>query len=457
MSAARHESSRTVVRVAAAAACAIAGLTLLGWAADFGPLVRPVSVMPMAPLTACAVLALAVGLWALSAEPVQRRAAHAAGAIAVVAGVAGIADSVLGSGTAVDRLLFGVNARMPLVTGLAMVVLGAAVVLAGRDRSVVGWAAAVAGAIGAGALVGFLLGVPIFVGRTHSVQMSWQSAVCVSLVAVGLAAVHPVQGVARLLGDRGLAGRFARLGLLAAVGMPVGAGTLSMAGARVGWFSYSVAAWVLTLAAVAGLTVVTAVAADRLHRDDLARSEYERQLTELATRDPLTGAYNRRHFATEAERAVARARRYGERAAVAVVDLDFFKEVNDTWGHAAGDEALVRVYRALRARLRSSDVLGRIGGDEFAALITHVDGSTAEHVAADMGNAIATVADELAAEGRPSRLAASVGVAPVDPERPIDAHALIDLADRDMYRNKRLGRTATSGSSGEAARPHRAR
>ena len=120
-----------------------------------------------------------------------------------------------------------------------------------------------------------------------------------------------------------------------------------------------------------------------------------------------------------------------------MIDLDHFKEINDSWGHAAGDEALVRSYRALRSRLRSSDVLGRIGGDEFAALVLHVDETAALQVAGEMRDAVARVGMELAAEGRPNRLSASVGIAPLGVDDPRDVDALIDLADQRMYLAKR--------------------
>src|SRR3954470_622364 len=430
-------SSRTFVRAAALAAGGIALFTLLGWAAGIAAVVHPAWVAPMAPLTACAVLACAVGVWGLADGRVAGLA-RAAGAIAALAGLAGTADSLLASGTEVNRLLFGANVRMPPLTGLAVVVLGIAIALDERARRGVHWAALAAGLVGAGALAGFLLGVPLFVGTSRAVQMSWQAAVCVSLIGIGLAAADPERGAVRLLGDHGVAGRFARGGLVSAVAIPVGAGTLTTAAARAGWISYAVGAWTLTLAAAAGLTVVTAVAAQRLQREDRARSEHERQLTELAIRDPLTGAYNRRHFATEAERAIARAHRYGERAAVAVLDLDHFKAVNDSWGHAAGDEALVRVHRALRARLRSSDVLGRIGGGEVAAIFRRVDEEGAACVAGELRAAVAAVRDELAAEGRESRLGASVGIATLD--GPEDIEAQIDLADQRMYADKRGSR-----------------
>jgi diguanylate cyclase (GGDEF)-like protein len=102
-----------------------------------------------------------------------------------------------------------------------------------------------------------------------------------------------------------------------------------------------------------------------------------------------------------------------------------------------GDEALLRVYRALRSRLRSSDVLGRIGGDEFAALVLHVDEGEALQVAREMREAVADVGVELAAEGRANRLTASIGIASLHVDDPRDVEALIELADQRMYLAKR--------------------
>src|SRR5205085_1469319 len=137
-------------------------------------------------------------------------------------------------------------------------------------------------------------------------------------------------------------------------------------------------------------------------------------------------------------------RRYGDGGAIAVVDLDRFKEINDVWGHAAGDETLIRVHRALRARLRSTDVLGRIGGDEFAAVILHVGEEEAARVADELRAAVAGVSAELTAEGRRNRLAASVGIAALDAAD--DVETVIDLADRRMYDEKRSASRVDRGA-----------
>jgi diguanylate cyclase (GGDEF)-like protein len=413
---------RVLVRVTAGVVALIAGTMLIAWIAGLDVATRDDTLEPMSPLACVGFLAGAVGLFALRARP-------AAGAVMLLAGLSGLADDAVDGGRAINSTLFGIDARISVLTSVALTLMGAALLLDGHGWRVTRWLTLGTLAIGASAGIGFLLGVPIFYGPSRSVQMPWQAALCATALAVGFAAAHP-ESPTRLLSDRGLVGGFTRRVLPGVLAIPIVSGALCMAAARAGWFSYSVAAWLMTLTAVTGLAALAALTIKELERE-------EHQLTELAIRDPLTGAYNRRHFQTEAQHAASRAQRYGEQAAVAVVDLDHFKEINDAWGHAVGDEALVRSYRALRSRLRSSDVLGRIGGDEFAALVLHVDEAAALQVAEEMRDAVARVGMELAAEGRSNRLTASVGIAPLHIDDPRDIPALIDLADQRMYLAKR--------------------
>ncbi|MGQ4879314.1 diguanylate cyclase [Billgrantia sp. LNSP4103-1] len=101
------------------------------------------------------------------------------------------------------------------------------------------------------------------------------------------------------------------------------------------------------------------------------------QLEEMATRDFLTDCYNRRHIETLGQREIQRARRYGTSLSLLMVDLDAFKQVNDTQGHAAGDAVLKRVAASLQGALRTSDLLGRFGGDEFLILLPESDSDDA--------------------------------------------------------------------------------
>ena len=109
---------------------------------------------------------------------------------------------------------------------------------------------------------------------------------------------------------------------------------------------------------------------------------------EIADRDVLTPLLNRRAFVRELGRAIAFAQRYGAKASLAYFDLDGFKAVNDRFGHAGGDEALKAVSKALIAHVRETDVVGRIGGDEFGVILAQADGAAAAAKAAQLAAVI---------------------------------------------------------------------
>ncbi|HWX97319.1 MAG TPA: diguanylate cyclase [Solirubrobacteraceae bacterium] len=169
-------------------------------------------------------------------------------------------------------------------------------------------------------------------------------------------------------------------------------------------------------------------------QDISARKELEEHLRHLADHDPLTGLRNRRLFEHDLRLQVARSQRYGEQAALMVIDLDDFKRVNDEHGHAVGDRTLRAVARALTRRLRQTDLVARLGGDEFAVLLPHVDGEAASVVAESLTRVVPTcgvdVGDDLL---HPS---ASVGFAIID-NRTASAEQVLVEADREMYAVKR--------------------
>ncbi len=164
-----------------------------------------------------------------------------------------------------------------------------------------------------------------------------------------------------------------------------------------------------------------------------ARDEAKRQ----AATDPLTGIANRRHFVDMAERMVAQALRYGRPCALLLLDLDGFKSVNDTHGHAVGDTVLRSFVEVCRRSLRDCDMLGRLGGDEFAVLLPETSSAMALVTAERLRSAVNS--EVVDAEGKRLRAAVSIGTSGLDEQsRTLDA--LLKKADDALYEAKKRGR-----------------
>ncbi len=164
--------------------------------------------------------------------------------------------------------------------------------------------------------------------------------------------------------------------------------------------------------------------------------EMEEELRRLATTDPLTGAFNRRHFMVLADEEVSRATRHGRPISVLMLDIDHFKKINDTYGHAAGDEALKRTVDTVQSQLRGSDVLGRFGGEEFAVLIPETDTEGAMALAERIRCAVECIT--VVWEGQTFSFTTSVGVATLHGD--YDVEEAFNHADQALYEAKSSGR-----------------
>ncbi len=158
------------------------------------------------------------------------------------------------------------------------------------------------------------------------------------------------------------------------------------------------------------------------------------ELETHAERDPLTAVMNRRGFERELARASSYLQRYGGSAALVYLDLDGFKPVNDRHGHAACDAVLKAVAAALVMAVRASDMVARIGGDEFAVLLWNLSPADAATKALALERAVAA-ATTVAQDGDVLSVGASAGVAALGPDQ--DLEALVARADAAMYARKR--------------------
>lgn len=188
---------------------------------------------------------------------------------------------------------------------------------------------------------------------------------------------------------------------------------------------------------VANMVVLTACITVFSHVYEVSRERSEIQLLKMAQTDFLTGLPNRSRIKVFFERERSRAGREQQPLSLLIVDLDHFKEVNDRFGHEAGDRALVFFADLLKHRLRATDLAGRLGGEEFGIILVNTATSTAIQVAEDLRRALSEA--DLQSDGQPISLTMSIGVA----ELGVDGNSLQDLlaaADQRLYQAKDQGR-----------------
>jgi diguanylate cyclase (GGDEF)-like protein len=190
----------------------------------------------------------------------------------------------------------------------------------------------------------------------------------------------------------------------------------------------------LTGGLLAGAVALTFLVSARQH---VTVHDYGRlaiRYQELASVDGVTGVFNRRHFMEAAEAAVARAQGLGQPLVALMMDVDNFKEINDTHGHSAGDQVLTEMAQACREHVRPADIVGRYGGDEFVILIDGITTTRAAQIAGQLARPATHVHGR---DGKPLSYSASIGIAESLPGW--DLPALLAHADAAMYEAKRAG------------------
>ncbi|UAW97652.1 GGDEF domain-containing protein [Halopseudomonas nanhaiensis] len=176
---------------------------------------------------------------------------------------------------------------------------------------------------------------------------------------------------------------------------------------------------------------------EALSREMEERARLQEALVRQATTDPLTGLNNRRQYEALFTTELARAQRKGNALALCIIDLDHFKQVNDTWGHSAGDQVLRSVAQLCRDNFRTIDILGRLGGEEFVVLLPDTDLATATRIAERFIETLS--AAPIPVGGQAIQITATAGVV----QRRADEaqlESLVQRADKALYEGKHAGR-----------------
>mgnify|MGYP001765262258 CR=1 FL=1 len=164
---------------------------------------------------------------------------------------------------------------------------------------------------------------------------------------------------------------------------------------------------------------------------------YHDEIYRLTTVDGLTQVFNRRYFEDAIERELSRSRRYARPLSLVLLDIDYFKKINDTFGHLAGDAVLKEVAGVVRSRTRREDVLARYGGEEFALLLPEIDEKGAVQLAEKVRKLVERHAFEFDGETIPVTVSAGVATVQRKSEEPQE---LIRRADEKLYESKTAGR-----------------
>ncbi|MCB9507415.1 MAG: GGDEF domain-containing protein [Myxococcales bacterium] len=467
----------TAGRIGASVAL-LGGVTLVGWSLDlFAADAVPPGLAVMRPSTAACFLGLGVAI-ALRVRQKTLASSVAANSIAVAVGLVGLGGIV---GCAVDALSVGERAHgfdaraadaatssaMSLATSCVFVWLSSALALRSRAPRVSSALASAAAVVGLCGAAGYAFGVRSLYAPGGLNAMSLPTALATLLTAGAVVAYRVRHGVFSVVLSDASGGIVARRLLPAIPASVLCLGVVAQVLVRVGAFDDRAALAMLSVFAATGAGALTlrmahllrsldvrrlaaeaelAAAAEGLAQEVEVRRRAELAAQEASVTDSLTGLLNRRGFALVATRFLAERRRDGRPATVVFADVDGLKRVNDEEGHAAGDALIRAAADRLAAVFRESDVVARMGGDEFAILLSGADApeTLVERVATAGGD-----------DGRRAP-SLSVGVwrGEVGPETTIDG--LLSAADARMYAAKRArkrarGETATQAISIRAA------
>jgi diguanylate cyclase (GGDEF)-like protein len=446
-------------------AAALGVLGVGGWVIDVAPL-RDLasSYASMKANTGIGLIGAGLALFAFTALPLKSRTgqvlrrggAAAAGIIGLLTLIEHLASVDLG----IDQLFVSDPwttgdlhpGRMPRAAAAGLVLYGLATVFTPRAPQWSFWTGFTCTAIGFWASV---FAIVAYLFDAHSLEtfasfarFSMHTAISFVVLFTGVMLATPDRGWARIVMTDKLGGVMARRLLPLMAVLPLAILWLTHKGAELGYYPDRLGEYIGAVALLIVLTTIVLVGCGRLNVLDAHRRTIEEgrqrahadalRMREIAGTDALTELANRRRFLVFAQEAMVRGAEQGTPVALLMVDIDHFKRINDTYGHAAGDQALRLLGATLRESTRRADCAARLGGEEFAILLPGAAPAVARSIAERICEQVAKLA-VLDGAGRQFGYTVSIGLAALaeGDTRPED---LLARADAALYRAKRGGR-----------------
>ena len=288
------------------------------------------------------------------------------------------------------------------------------------------------------AIVGYVYGVKELYTTAVFIPMAMNSACSFFLLSLTFWLACPRSGIAKVVLNDGPAGHMVALLLPASIMVPVLLGWLRIMGLRAKLFDNELGVALAVVSNAAVLFIVSFITARQLYLVDLRRKKAEDDLVHMAAHDALTQLLNRRVLTELVVRRMTIAERHKDHSyAMLYLDLDGFKKVNDTAGHAAGDQLLKSVSNILTSCVRAGDVVSRLGGDEFAILLEKIE--KLDDVVAVAERILRTMPTTFDAAGEPIPIGISIGAA-LGTDEYSSCEDLFKAADGALYSAKAKGK-----------------
>ncbi len=422
--------------IAASAVAAIATGVIAGWCSGVEPLMTVLpGLIRMKSNTAGAFLLAATALY-LEHKQEHRRLQAICSSLVALVGAITLIEYFGRINAGVDQLLFRDPVQFPFpgrmahITAVNFLLIGAMLYpfrFRARDR-VTNLLALIVGFGSTFGIVGYLYGVPLLYGSIRYTAMAMHTGLAFLLLAVGFLYARKEHGLAHIFQAQTSGGMVARQLIPAAILIPI------IVGAVFNKFNFGQPK--LGMAFIVVCNVLLLVAAIWILAYVLDKSEIERNLAQQASElDGLTCVNNRRYFDRGLSEEIHRCVRYSRDSSLILFDIDHFKNLNDGFGHLAGDNVLRTIAQACQGSLRACDVICRYGGEEFAIIAPETSVQNAMVLARKVRNLVGLLTFDKA----PVRVTISLGVAPIS-RYAASSEAVIATADQALYAAKKLGR-----------------